>query len=221
MSDKPEDLLIWQYRGKPKARQTVGLFFRESKEAWRSAQAVGEMLNIDTATGYALDLVGRHVGLSRTLRAFVPKEYFGWAGIEAALGFGAGTFYREGEPLKESSRLDDDDYRFLLRARMLKNTQRPTLEGIDASIKQLLGDSAFVIDSYDMTMNIVVPEMQLNSLRLHAVLNLDILVRPVGVWFKLIVISSDHPFGWANVSQTFGFNEGKFTRLINADNQEA
>ena len=210
--------MIWQYRGKPKARQTVGLFFRESREAWLAAQAVGEMLNIDTATGYALDLVGRHVGLSRTLRAFVPKEYFGWAGIGAALGFGAGTFYREGESLKESSRLDDDDYRFLLKARVLKNTQRPTLEGITTAVKQLLGKSASVIDGYDMTMNIVVPEMQLNSLRLYAVLNLDILVRPIGVWFRLIVISNEHPFGWSNDTQAFGFNEGKFTRLINVSN---
>lgn len=220
MSNKPEDLLIWQYRHKPKARQTVGLFFKESREVWLSVQAVGEMLDIDTATGYALDLVGRHVGLSRTLRAFIPKEYFGWTGIEAALGFGAGIFYREGDPLKESSKLRDDDYRFLLRAKTLKNTQRPTLEGINASIRQLLGNNAFVVDNYDMTMNIVVSEMQLNSLRLYAVLNLDILVRPVGVWFKLIIISSEHPFGWANNNQSFGFNEGKFTRLINANNQQ-
>lgn len=217
MSDKPEDLLIWQYRGKPKARQTVGLLFGESKIAWQSAQAVGEMLNIDTATGYALDLVGRHVGLSRTLKTFVPKEYFGWVGVEAALGFGVGIFYRAGESLKNSSRLKDDDYRFLIKAKVLKNTQRPTMEGITASIKQLLGEGAFAIDSYDMTMNIVVPELQLNGLRLYAVLNLDILVRPVGVWFKFIIISNDHPFGWANDAQAFGFNDGKFTRLINAN----
>lgn len=218
MSDKPEDLLIWQYRGKRKARQTVGLLFGESKIAWQSAQAVGEMLNIDTATGYALDLVGRHVGLSRTLKTFVPKEYFGWVGIEAALGFGAGIFYRAGESLKNSSRLKDDDYRFLIKAKVLKNTQRPTMEGITASIKQLLGGGAFAVDNYDMTMNIIIPEKELNTLRLYAVFNLDILVRPVGVWFRIIIVSNDHPFGWADDALAFGFNDGKFTRIIYNDN---
>ncbi|BEO24287.1 hypothetical protein SMQC20_28710 [Serratia marcescens] len=218
MSDKPEDMLIWQYRGKPKARQTVGLLFGESKTAWQSAQAVGEMLNIDTATGYALDLVGRHVGLSRTLKTFVPKEYFGWVGVEAALGFGAGIFYRAGESLKNSSRLKDDDYRFLIKAKVLKNTQRPTMEGITASIKQLLGEGAFAIDSYDMTMNIIVPEKQLTTLRRYALLSLDILIRPIGARYKFIVIESEHPFGWAGDQQAFGFGDGKFTRIIYNDN---
>jgi len=218
LSDKPEDLLIWQYRGKPKARQTVGLLFGESKIAWQSAQAVGEMLNIDTATGYALDLVGRHVGLSRTLKTFVPKEYFGWVGVEAALGFGAGIFYRAGESLKNSSRLKDDDYRFLIKAKVLKNTQRPTMEGITASIKQLLGEGAFAVDNYDMTMNIIVPEKQLTTLRRYALLSLDILIRPIGVRYKFIVIESEHPFGWAGDQQAFGFGDGKFTRIIYNDN---
>ena len=52
----------------------------------------------------------------------------------------------------------------------------------------------------------------------HAIKNLDILVRPIGVNYKYLVITDSHPFGWANDPYSFGFNDGKFTRLMNVSN---
>lgn len=214
MRESPEAALIWQYRGKPRARQTVGLLFSESRETWTSVITLASLLDIDKATGYGLDLIGRHVGLGRTLNAFIPKAYFGWQGADAAQGFGDGVFYRLGGALNDSTRLDDDDYRFLLRARVLKNTQRPTLAAISDAIRYLLGPQAVVIDNLDMSMNIVVPEKMLTPLRLYAVRHLDILVRPVGVRYQLIMIQGERPFGWARDPMAFGFNEGKFMRIV-------
>lgn len=214
MGKKPEDLLIWQYRGKPNARQTVGLLFGESREVWLSARAVGNILDIDTATGYALDLVGRHVGLSRILPAFIPKKTFGWRADPSAQGFSVGEFWRYGDSTLETTRLNDEDFRFFIRAKVLKNTQRPTIENILAAVSQLFGAGVSVIDNNDMTMNVVVPAQQMTAVRRYAMQHLDVLVRPVGVKYTYILPDNTHPFGWSNDNTTFGFSDGIFTRIL-------
>ncbi|CAQ85182.1 MULTISPECIES: DUF2612 domain-containing protein [Photorhabdus] len=218
MNKKREDFLIWQYRGKPKARQTVGLLLSESATVFKSAVKLTEILDIDKSTEWGLDLIGRHVGISRTMKSFVPKSYFGWMGIESALGFNTGVFYRYGDSLNDSTNLDDEDYRFFIKAKIIKNYQHPTLENITLSISYLLGEQAFIIDNYDMTMNIVIPSSYLTPFRLHAVKKLDILSRPIGVQYKYIVITDRHPFGWANDPHAFGFGDGKFTRIVDVNN---
>ncbi|SIP73175.1 conserved hypothetical protein [Xenorhabdus innexi] len=216
---KREDFLIWQYRGKLKARQTVGLLLSETKTLFETALQLPEVLDINTSVGYGLDLIGRHVGISRTMKSFIPKDYFGWLGIDGALGFNNGLFYRYGDSLQKSVNLDDSDYRFFIRAKIIKNFQHPTLEGITHSLQHLLGNQSFVIDNYDMTMNVVVPAAYLTPFRLHAILRLDILSRPIGVKYQYVVVNSDRPFGWADDTRAFGFGDGKFTRIINVNHQ--
>lgn len=217
--NKTENFLIWQYRGKPKARQTVGLLLSESKRVFQSAVALADILDIDKSSGYGLDLIGRHVGMGRTMKSFIPKDYFGWLGIDGALGFSNGLFYRYGDSLQKSVNLDDADYRFFIRAKIIKNFQHPTMEGITRSLQHLLGQQSFVIDNYDMTMNVVVPAEFLTPFRLHAILKLDILSRPIGVRYQFVVINSNHPFGWESDKHAFGFGDGQFTRIINVNHQ--
>ncbi|WP_350914717.1 DUF2612 domain-containing protein [Providencia huaxiensis] len=218
MSKQREDFLIWQYRGKPKARQTVGLLLSETKKTFESVIQLSTVLDVEQSSGYGLDLIGKHVGITRIMKSFIPKDYFGFLGIDGALGFNVGVFYRYGDSLKESSKLDDDDYRFFIRAKITKNYQSPTIENITYSVRTLLGEQTFIIDNYDMTMNIVVPADYLTPFRLHAIKNLDILVRPIGVNYKYLVITDSHPFGFSHDPYAFGFGDGKFTRLMNVSN---
>ena len=80
------DLMIWQYRGKPKARATISAIQFETDRAFLSAVEFGQMLNIDTATGFALDLVGRHVGVTRLIKQYIAKNFFGFQGDANAQG---------------------------------------------------------------------------------------------------------------------------------------
>ena len=68
--------LIWQYRKKTSARATAKLLNDEVYKAFDDAIKVAEILNIDTASGYALDLVGRHVGVSREQQNLILKDFF-------------------------------------------------------------------------------------------------------------------------------------------------
>ena len=208
-----ENFIIWQYRTKPKALGTIKAIYKETDLTFQNIIQISDILNIDTATGYALDLVGRHIGVSRVLPTVIAKEYFGWLEDDSALSFGVGEFYRYGDALSASVVLNDNDYRFFIRAKITKNYQNGTIENIVKSIQFVVGNNSNVIDIQNMTMNIIVNSDNLNSLTLYAISKMDILVRPVGVMYEYTVLVNDKPFGFAHDNGSYGFNIGKFVRL--------
>lgn len=208
-----EDFLIWQYRKKPKATATIQAITDETKRVFQSSLDLAKILNVDEATGYALDLVGRHVGISRILNQAIAKEYFGFLGSAGALAFNKGEFYRFGDSLTGLVRLTDEDYRFFIKAKIAKNYQDGTIANIVDSTQYLFGDSSNVVDNQDMTMNLIVNAKNMNSLTLYAVSKLDICVRPIGVMYRYIVLTSDKPFGFKDVPGAYGFGKGSFVRL--------
>lgn len=208
-----ENFIIWQYRTKPKALGTIKAIYKETDLTFQNIIQISDILNIDTATGYALDLVGRHIGVSRVLPTVIAKEYFGWLEDDSALSFGVGEFYRYGDALSASVVLNDNDYRFFIRARITKNYQTGTIENIVKSIQFVVGNHSNVIDIQNMTMNIIVNSDKLNSLTLYAISKMDVLVRPIGVMYKYTVLINEKPFGFAHDNGSYGFNIGKFVRL--------
>lgn len=208
-----ENFIIWQYRTKPKALGTIRAIYKETDLTFQNTIQIADILNIDTATGYALDLVGRHIGVSRVLPTAIAKEYFGWVEDDRSLSFGIGEFYRYGDSLSSSVVLSDSDYRFFIRARITKNYQTGTIENIVKSIQFVVGNHSNVIDIQNMTMNIIVNSDKLNSLTLYAISKMDILVRPIGVMYEYTVLVNDKPFGFAHDNSSYGFNIGKFVRL--------
>lgn len=207
-------MLIWQYRGKPKANATVDATSNEFSSVYGSAVDVGDILNIDKATGYALDLVGYHVGASRSLSSFIPRKFFGFANT-GQLGFNEGKFYRYGAPTGESTRLGDEDFRFMIKAKILKNYQIGAIEDITNSISFLFGREARVIDNHDMTMTAIIPSVTMTPFKKYAIENLDILVRPVGVMYKYVIIEPEKYFGFYEDRYASGFDEGVFVEFSN------
>lgn len=208
-----ENFIIWQYRTKPKALGTIRAIYTETDNTFKNVVQVADILNIDDATGYALDLVGKHVGVSRVLPTAIAKEYFGWLKDKTALSFGIGEFYRHGDALHASVVLNDNDYRFFIKARITKNYQNGEISNIVKSIKFMIGEHGNIIDAQDMTMNVLVNSDQLNSLTLYAISKMDILVRPIGVMYRYLVLVNNEPFGFVHDKHSYGFNSGKFVRL--------
>lgn len=207
-------MLIWQYRGKPKANATVKTISNEASRVYQSAVDVGDILNIDKARGYALDLVGYHVGVNRSLASFIPRKFFGFAKT-GQLGFNEGKFYRYGESTGESTRLGDEDFRFMIKAKILKNYQIGAIEDITNSISFLFGRDARIIDNYDMTMTAIIPSTVMTPFKKYAIENLDILVRPVGVMYKYVIIEPAKYFGFYEDRYASGFDEGVFVEFSN------
>ena len=208
-----EKFIIWQYRTKPKALGTIRAIYAETDNTFKNVVQLADILNIDDAKGYALDLVGKHVGVSRVLPTAIAKKYFGWLEDDTALSFNVGEFYRNGDALHASVVLNDNDYRFFIKARITKNYQTGEISNIVNSIKFVIGEHGNIIDAQDMTMNVLVNSDQLNSLTLYAISKMDILVRPIGVMYRYLVLVNNEPFGFVHDKHSYGFNSGKFVRL--------
>lgn len=205
--------LIWQYRKKPRARATAKLLSDEVYKAFDDAIKVAEILNIDTASGYALDLVGRHVGVSREQRNLILKDFFAFSQAEKKQGFYKGEFYRLGNSLKGSFYLNDSDYRFLIKAKIIKNYQTGTLENSYKSLEFLLGAGNFIFDNYDMTLNLVLKNTKTTQFLISLIFKNDILARPIGVGLNVVLIADKKCFGFSQNKANLAFNVGKFARI--------
>ena len=205
--------LIWQYRKKPKARATAKLLNDEVYKTFGDAIKIAEILNIDTASGYALDLVGRHVGISREQQNLILKDFFAFTQTEKKQGFNKGEFYRLGNSLKGSFYLNDSDYRFLIKAKIIKNYQTGTLENSYKSLEFLLGAGNFIFDNYDMTLNLVLKNAKTTQFLINLIFKNDILARPVGVGLNVILIADKKCFGFKQNKANLAFGVGKFARI--------
>ena len=187
------DLLIWQYRNKPKAVATIKLIESIIAQGFVDLYQLQDVLNIETAIGHQLDLVGKHVGQGRIVNGYQLRKFFGFRGSPHALGFsrgksGGGQWYRRREPLADSVRLSDEDYRFLIKCRILKNYQIGTLPNLIEACLFIFGEGCHIVDNYDMTVSISVPNAITSDFKKFAINHLDILPRQAGVqyFFNLI-----------------------------------
>lgn len=110
-------------------------------------------LNIDTATGYMLDILGGWIGQSRILS--VPLQIQP-ANYDTLLygGWDTGVYFNEFDATTIISALSDSDYRFLLMLKIAQNR----FDGRSASaysILSLLGITALVLDGQNMSCSIV------------------------------------------------------------------
>ena len=179
------DLLIWQYQGKPKALATIKMIEDELAQSFIDLYQIQDVLNIETATGDQLDLVGKHVGQSRIVNDYILRQFFGFKNAKNSLGFskefnGGGQWYRLRDPLADSVRLPDGDYRFLIKCRIIKNYQVGTVPNIIEACRFVFGDGCTVTDNLDMTVTTSVPGGNLTQFTRYAIENLDILPRQAG-----------------------------------------
>jgi hypothetical protein len=213
------DLLIWQYQGKARAEATANLLTTTFGDAWNGLAQLRSVLDIDTAVGVNLDLVGKHVGQGRVLPAITPRGLFGFEGATGGKGFslhgnGGGKWYRRGDPIADSVVLNDDDYRFLIRCRVTRNYMTGTMPDIEAALAFIFGGTARAYDQFDMSMTVVVAESGVSDFTRYAITKLDILPRPVGVRIKYVLAVPDGAFGFFGVPGAKPFNSGKFARFL-------
>lgn len=95
-------------------------------------------INVETATGVWLDLIGVIVGQSREVPNALLFEYFGFED-EGGLSFDTGRFYLDGEPLTAASILPDEEYRTVIIARIARNYGDISQVGIAEAIQNITG----------------------------------------------------------------------------------
>ena len=163
------DLLIYQYIKKPKAKATIDAIMGEYDKLADNAIDLLNQWDIDQARGFSLDIIGRRVGVSRTLPSAVSKGYFGYLNSIQGEPWGEGVWYRIGESLGDTLVLNDSDYRFLIRAKILKNFQNGTMDYILNALRFLLTEDANIEDNLNMTATVYLSIASLNILQRYMI----------------------------------------------------
>lgn len=149
------DRLAHQYRESPKLQAVIALFVAEAVVLRDAILTLEDVRTISTAEGDGLDILGEIVGQPRELWNVIALEFFALhngTGGTAAEGFGDLTDATDGlrfrsvnEAEAANSSLGDEEYRRLLRAKILRNRTQARPEDIIASIQAVLGETTEVV----------------------------------------------------------------------------
>ena len=205
------DLLIWQYK-LPKAIAEIDMKSQFWVDFMNDCLKFIDMWNIDTAEKYSLDVLGRIFGVSRSSVSLTEKEYLTYYEKTGGLVWGRGRWYRSGEAFRETILLTDQEFRFLIKARIWKLYQNPSLDYLTDALQALTGDDAYIVDNGDMTMKAYYGNtIALDSFIKFAVENLDILPRPVGVMYTYEQAGVKYfGFNGEEFDNNYGFGVGRF-----------
>ena len=205
------DLLIWQYK-LPKAMAEIDMKSQFWIDFMNDCLKFIDMWNIDTAEKYSLDVLGRIFGVSRSSVSLTEKEYLTYYEKTSGLGWGRGRWYRAGEAFRETILLADQEFRFLIKARIWKLYQNPSLDYLTDALQALTGDDAYIVDNGNMTMKVYYGNtIALDSFIKFAIENLDILPRPVGVMYTYEQAGVKYfGFNGEEFDNNYGFDIGRF-----------
>ncbi len=204
------DLLILQYRNKPKARETIktgveiyladGLIFQ-----------LQDVLDIDRVEGFCLDLIGKILGASRKVQGLlIDRKYFSFE-REGALGFSTkyktsdGMFKNHYNSTLSFYSLGDDDYRILLKFKALANIQRASMAQMDENLWNTFKGDVLLENNQDLTITYIVAN-KLN-IALLAALKKGYLKAPIGIGMSYIL---EVPYP----TKIFGFQRKHKTNAI-------
>ncbi len=205
------NLLIIQYHNKPKAKATIELLAGE-------VLADGILFDIrdgyavDSAVGTQLDVIGKYVGVDRFYINHDPINYFGLTNYtevdpdsEEKWGFTTYADYNDNQYngtlnynsiLSITNSLNDDDYRVIIRLKILQNNINHSHKEINDSVYAIFGRDIRPDSTGDMHMVYFITD-NLTAI-INAALLKNLLPRPMGVGLTLITNVAKPFFGFTS-----------------------
>lgn len=173
-------------------------------------------LDIYTAEGYWLDLIGLIVGQGRVVSNAVLVEFFGFLDTPSALGFGEARFWDGEESLFASSVLADPEYRIVLLATVSFNFADVTLTGISESLSVIFNTNAVNVRNNGTANCDLYIGANLTTTQKQLISSLNLLPRAAGVSFDLKTSGAPaETFGFSGTPYDYaGFGVGKFAEAF-------
>lgn len=144
--------------------------------------------DIDTASGYGLDVWGRIVGVTRVLDVPGEDQYFGFneADDDSIVGFNQAPFYN-GEATTSNFSLTDDSFRTMIFAKALANISNGSIQSINQILMNLFGSQGqcWCTDGLNMTMTYTFA-FALSPVDQAIVAQSGVLPRPPGVSASIV-----------------------------------
>lgn len=155
------DLLIMQYKGKPKANAHAKLLV-EPAIFDLLPEKIMNSFDIEIAVGKQLDFIGKYIGVSRTNAGF---QYL--------------------------ITLNDDDYRQLIKIKILSNNSGSSLKEIQDLLQIYFKGQVVIFDNKAMNLSYYMDSSAGTLDFAQVVVSIGILPRPMGVGISSVVYYSD------------------------------
>lgn len=179
-----------------------------------------QLRSIDTAVGVQLDVIGEIVGRPRGLVTSDIFFYFGFEGAAQGESFGSttdptvgGQWYSLDAPVGVSRPPSDDEYRLILKAKIIKNRTLARPEDVIAAYKFLFGASQVTIEELGPAEVRIGIGKILNNVERGLLFDLggagQLLPKPIGVSYVYTEFQSGRVFA------TEGFPGGQGTGDLN------
>lgn len=143
-----------QYANSPRIVALVQMFSEYFNPGSLIDTFIADVLDLKTAQGYGLDVLGRIVGVTRDIYV-ADTLFFGFeeAGTASATPFNQGVFY-PGGAFTGTYRLEDAPFRLIVAAKAAANLSDGSLLSLNNILRLLFTDrgNAYVINNRDMTM---------------------------------------------------------------------
>ena len=151
-----EALIPSANRQQPKFIAALDALLKPSVDNQNLLASMPSLLDVDMATGDALDMVGEWVNQPRRLNAEITGVYF--ALDTPGLGFDQGVWYNSTLPLTGIVELDDATYKQMIKVRIGANRWDGSMEAANAVLVNVFGSQGdppviWIVDNFDMSMH--------------------------------------------------------------------
>lgn len=117
-------------------------------------------LDIDKSKGKNLDVIGRLIGEERTLVNFIDRSYFGFLGARLSEAYDVGYWYSLYRNKYGTLRtLTDEEYRRVLKARVVKNSSDSSRESF-LEILNILSNNNFSVITESLDNSAILVEIE-------------------------------------------------------------
>lgn len=206
------NLLIIQYNQKPNARATIRAII-EQLQANGIFFDVQAAYSVETAVGAQLDVLGKYVGIDRFYEGQVLSGFFGFITYDEVdapppdrIGFAdysdfdtkPGRWLLYTDVISGTLVLGDEDYRFLMKLKIIQNNSNHSHQSIDESVYAFFGNTVYPDSLGNMEMTYFL-QAGYGPL-IEVALQKQVLPRPMAVGLRHVIIQRTTFFGFATYS---------------------
>lgn len=188
-----EDLLLTQYVDKPKARATIGVLVETALCDFLPLE-MNNAFDIDTAVGDQLDILGEYIGFNRRVVNEITRNWYAlvdyttynpateYAGFTDYTDLDTNSdtqWYRYVNIANSFSDLTDDEYRYILKFKLILNGLGSSLYDIQNILFEFFGYEVTCYDLKNMTISYTV--LKSRSYFVLLVVSQGLLPKPMGV----------------------------------------
>lgn len=175
-------------------------------------------LDVYTARGVWLDLIGSIVGAARRVDIDLKYTYFGYSNLDSvAAGYGNGRYWYYGAPSSVSNLLGDEEYRKVILAKAAQNAGDCSHISVVEVMQAVLDTSkVFSFNGGNGNLDIMF-EGSISDNMLALIKSGKIIPTAAGVGLRLLLqYDSGKSFGYSNLNaKSQGYGVGAYPRRVN------